>query len=103
MAVYVDEAIWPWRGRRWAHLMADSLEELHAFATRLGLKRAWFQAKPGGAAHYDVTDTVRARALQLGAVALVRPADSDTLKAVIRRAREQLRSQTPVAASIGSE
>ncbi|MEY2151137.1 DUF4031 domain-containing protein [Rhodanobacter sp. 115] len=97
MAVYVDEADWSWRGRRWAHLMADSLNELHAFAFRLGLKRAWFQAKPGGAAHYDVTDTVRARALALGAVALVRPGDSETLKAVIRRAREQLRSPEFVA------
>lgn len=94
MTVYVDEAIWPWRGRRWAHLMADSLEELHAFAAQLGLKRAWFQAKPGGAAHYDVTDTVRLKALKLGAMGLVLPGDNDTLKTVIRRAREQLRKPT---------
>lgn len=26
-----------------AHLTADTLDELHAFAARLGLKREWFQ------------------------------------------------------------
>lgn len=92
MAVYIDEAIWPWRGRRWAHLMADSLDELHTFAARIGLKRSWFQAKPSGAAHYDVTDTVRLKAIQRGAVALIRPADNATLKTVIQQARAQLRT-----------
>lgn len=27
------------------HLTADTLDELHAFAARLGLKRVWFQDK----------------------------------------------------------
>ncbi|MGH8156602.1 MAG: DUF4031 domain-containing protein [Rhodanobacter sp.] len=91
MSVYVDDAIWPWRGRLWAHLMADSLDELHAFAAKLGLKRAWFQSKRGGAAHYDVTDTVRAQAIRHGAIALSRYGDGERLRPVIQRAREQLR------------
>ncbi len=63
MAILVDSAIWPHRGRRWAHLVSDrSLEELHAFADRLGLERAWFQGD-----HYDVPAEVRRRALELGA------------------------------------
>jgi hypothetical protein len=63
VAVLVDAAIWPWRGRRWAHLVSDvSLEELHAFADRLGLERAWFQGD-----HYDVPTEVRQRAIALGA------------------------------------
>lgn len=48
------------------HLWADTLEELHAFAQRLGLKRAWFQnhrALP----HYDLTGPRRRRAVALGA------------------------------------
>ena len=53
MTVYVDDAVTLWRGRRWAHLMADSLDELHAFAARLGLPRHAFQDKTSGA-HYDV-------------------------------------------------
>jgi hypothetical protein len=32
VTVYVDDAVTLWRGHRWAHLMADTLEELHALA-----------------------------------------------------------------------
>ncbi len=61
--ILVDEAVWPWRGRRWAHLVSDtSLEELHAFAARLGIPRRAFQGD-----HYDVPTEVRARAVALGA------------------------------------
>jgi hypothetical protein len=71
MAVYVDDAHIPWRGRRWSHLQADTPEELHAFAAQLGLRRVWFQSKPGKPEHdhYDVPDEVRGRAIALGAVA----------------------------------
>jgi hypothetical protein len=66
MAVYVDAEGISWRGRAWSHLVADSLDELHAFATRLGLQRSWFQSKTRYP-HYDVTASVRARALAMGA------------------------------------
>ncbi|KAF1014170.1 MAG: hypothetical protein GAK31_03194 [Stenotrophomonas maltophilia] len=66
MAVYVDDAVHPWRGERWAHLMADSLAELHAMAAQLGLPRRAFQNKASGA-HYDVTAALRAQAITLGA------------------------------------
>jgi Protein of unknown function (DUF4031) len=71
MTVYVDDAHIEWRGRRWSHLQADTPEELHAFAARLGLRRAWFQSKPGRPHHdhYDVPAEVRERAIALGAVA----------------------------------
>jgi hypothetical protein len=76
VVIMVDEAVWPWRGRRWAHLASDtSLEELHTFATQLGLRRAWFQGD-----HYDVPADVRVRALELGAV----PTDS---REIVRRLR----------------
>ena len=39
MTVYVDDAVTLWRGWRWAHLMADTLDELHAMAERLGVQR----------------------------------------------------------------
>jgi Protein of unknown function (DUF4031) len=72
MAVYVDEPIWEWRGRIWCHLTADDSAELHGFATRLGLRRRWFQSKPGRPwhDHYDIPSELRERALSLGAVAL---------------------------------
>jgi len=55
---------------RWSHLVADTDEELHAFARRLGMRRAWFQDKPGRPhhAHYDLPERARAEAVALGAV-----------------------------------
>jgi hypothetical protein len=72
VAVYVDEPVFPWRGRRWCHLLADDEAELHAFAARLGLRRAWFQTTPGRPwkDHYDLPEHVRPRAVALGAVEL---------------------------------
>ena len=68
----MDEAVFEWRGRRWCHLLADGAEELHAFAARLGLRRASFQTTPGRPwkDHYDLPEHVRERAVQLGAVEL---------------------------------
>ena len=43
MTVYVDDAITLWRGQRWAHLMADTLDELHAMAARLSIPPRAFQ------------------------------------------------------------
>lgn len=94
MSVYVDDAVHPWRGERWAHLMADTLAELHAFATLLGLPRHAFQDRHSGA-HYDVTSAMREHALALGAVAVSRHADRERLRAVIRRAKAQGRGEAP--------
>ncbi|WP_257814207.1 DUF4031 domain-containing protein [Burkholderia glumae] len=67
MAVYVDNALIVWRGKRWCHLVADSLDELHGFAKHLGLRRTWFQDR-ASYPHYDVTESIRLRALRLGAI-----------------------------------
>lgn len=66
MAILVDEPIWPWRGRVWAHLVSDtSIDELHAFAARLGIPERAFQGD-----HYDVTDELRECAIAEGARAV---------------------------------
>lgn len=66
MAILVDQAIWAWRGREWAHLVSDtSYDELHAFAARLGIPTEAFQGD-----HYDVPTDVRQRAIALGADAV---------------------------------
>ena len=66
MAILVDDAIWPWRGRLWAHLVSDtSIDELHVFAERLGIPRRAFQGD-----HYDVTDELRDCAIAEGARAV---------------------------------
>jgi hypothetical protein len=54
-----------WR-RRCGHLVSDtSLDELHEFAERLGLRREWFQVK--SIPHYDLTGEVYELAIERGA------------------------------------
>jgi Protein of unknown function (DUF4031) len=56
-------------GHRWCHLFSDEPDAqfpaLHAFAARLGLRRAWFQGD-----HYDLTPGRRAAAIAAGARAV---------------------------------
>jgi hypothetical protein len=66
VTILVDAAVWPWRGRRWAHLVSDeSLDELHAFAARLGVDPRLFEGD-----HYDVTAEWREQAIAMGAEAV---------------------------------
>ena len=91
MTVYVDDPVTLWRGHRWAHLMGDSLEELHAFACRLGLPRQSFQDRTSGA-HYDVNAAMREQAIALGAVAISRHRDRTLVRAVIANAVRRMAS-----------
>lgn len=81
MTVYVDNASIPATvgstRSTWSHLTADTKDELHAFAARLGMRRSWFQTckrrcgQPGEACvhwHYDLTAQRRAVAVGMGAV-----------------------------------
>ena len=83
MAVYVDSEEIRWRHRLWCHMAADSLDELHSFARRLGLKRSWFQDQ-ASYPHYDLTVEIRERALRLGALEADRPMIIDRCKALKR-------------------
>jgi hypothetical protein len=74
MTVYLDDWRQPARlgpvDDRWSHLLADTDDELHAFAARMGMKREWFQHRTHRPhqAHYDIPERSRGRALALGAV-----------------------------------
>jgi hypothetical protein len=88
MAVYVDSEDIRWKGRVWCHLVADSLDELHSFAARLGLQRQWFQSH-SFYPHYDVTLSVKTRAMQLGAI----HADRKTIIGCCKQMRVQMQAQ----------
>jgi len=63
MAIFVDPPQWPWHGRLWCHLISDtSIEELHGFARRAGLRYLSF-----GFDHYDVPDELFEHVQELGA------------------------------------
>lgn len=70
--IMVDEIrVWPHAKHPFrlgsCHLTTDGpLDELHAFAQRIGMKRAWFQDHKI-APHYDLTPGRRDRALLIGA------------------------------------
>ena len=84
MAVYVDDAFWPWQGLKWCHLLADDIDELHQFAARLGIHRTSYQGPPKTSApHYDLTGFERKRAMALGARACSR----EEIVAVVRLVR----------------
>lgn len=75
MTVYVDDMFMSkqlpgMRPAVWSHMTADTQAELHKFARSIGLRRSWFQGGPErkGRWHYDVTKTVRAKAVKAGAV-----------------------------------
>jgi hypothetical protein len=75
MPVYVDPLFGcipnaRWRWDKACHLFADTIDELHEFAKKVGLKRVWFQ--PGRLPHYDLTEKRRAKAIQLGVIPLTR-------------------------------
>lgn len=99
MAVYVDDAIWHWQGRKWCHLLADSEEELHGFAASLGIHRSSYQGPPRtGKPHYDLTAWERRRAIARGAIACSRQEIVGVLRAV-RGGRERPFALTGVAAA----
>ncbi|WP_193188873.1 DUF4031 domain-containing protein [Nisaea sediminum] len=70
MPVYLDTARNRFRRMIMCHMIADTLDELHAMAERIGMRREWFQ--PRSFPHYDVCLTRRAVAIKHGATVLER-------------------------------
>lgn len=50
------------------HMIADSDDELHAMAERIGVARHWHQSPPRHDSHYDIALSKRALATDAGAV-----------------------------------
>lgn len=67
MSVYVDDMYLTPMGQygrmKMSHMMADSLDELHEMADKIGIKRKWFQGD-----HYDICLSKRHEAVAHGAV-----------------------------------
>lgn len=73
MAVYVDDMyldpMGQFRGMKMSHMLADSDEELHAMATRIGVQRRhWQSPQKTSGSHYDIALSKRALAVAAGAI-----------------------------------
>lgn len=67
------------------HLLADSLDELHAMADAIGADRKWFQNKGSGLPHYDICKSKRELAIKAGAIEI----DNHGVLKVIRQFRKE--------------
>ncbi len=63
MTVYVDNMRASYGRLILCHMIADSEDELHAMADRIGVARKWYQKD-----HYDVALSKRAAAVAAGAI-----------------------------------
>lgn len=81
--VFVDDMEAPFGRMRMCHMIADSDDELHAMADKIGVARKWHQAPPkASSSHYDICLSKRALAVKNGAVEI-------TLRELAMKARER--------------
>lgn len=85
MTVYVDPLFAAAKrnreGFQWSHMVADSADELRAFAEQIGIKPCWRHGS-----HYDVWPSARARAVAAGAVEVSRRRMVEITKPMMLRA-----------------
>ncbi len=98
MPVYVDAAIdfsttaspRCFQGVKSCHMYADTLNELHTMAAKIGLKRSWFQTQ-SIVMHYDLVPSKRAHAIKLGAIEQDRHQCVAKWREIGARQREEVR------------
>lgn len=88
MTVYVDDMKAKYGRMVMCHMLADTDDELHAMAARIGVARRWHQSPPKHDSHYDIALSKREAAVAAGAVEITwKQASAMTLR---RRATGQL-------------
>ncbi len=87
MSVYVDASLYGYGRMVMCHMIADTPDELHAMADRIGVARRWFQDPMTMAKvsfpHYDIAKSKRALAVEGGAI----ECDRNAFVAAMRRIR----------------
>ncbi len=70
--VYVDDMRAKYGRMTLCHMIADTSDELHSMAARIGVARRWCQREGTRKEHYDVCLAKRAEAVKAGAVEVTR-------------------------------
>lgn len=68
--IYVDEPTWtkPGGRKKYSHMVADTLEELHQFAESIGVKKHfWHKTRNPLLRHFDITEEQFNLAVEKGA------------------------------------
>ena len=83
MSVYVDKSENSFGRMIMCHMIADTHEELHEMADKIGVAMKWFQAD-SSTPHYDICKSKRVLALEHGAI----DADRREFVMVMRKLRK---------------
>ena len=86
MGVYVDSEFIQFGRTKMCHMVADTEKELEDIAIKLGLNLKWWQYKGTPKSHFDVSKSVREKAIALG----VEVIDRQQLVDLIRKKSEVL-------------
>lgn len=70
MPVYVDNAKNAFGRMKTCHMIADTANELHNMAAKIGMMRSWFQDRR--VPHYDICMKRKALAIKAGAIEINR-------------------------------
>ena len=88
MAIYVDFMQIEFKGYKWCHLLADTLQELHDFAALIEVDARLFH-RHASYPHYDVTVQMREIAIEYGAI----PADRKKIIECAKKLKVELHEQ----------
>lgn len=90
--VYVDDMRAPYGRMIMCHMLADTDEELHAMAQKIGVNRRWHQRAGTIYSHYDICMSKRELAVNHGAIEINRKRVGELLlqrRSVLRESHGQ--------------
>jgi hypothetical protein len=88
MAVYIDDMQAGYGRMKMCHMVADTDEDLHVMAAKIGVARRWHQKSGTPQSHYDICLSKRALAVQFGAQEITQRETG----MIVRRKRGQMNS-----------
>ena len=80
MTVYIDSMNASYRRMKMCHMLADSEVELLDMAKRIGVNLKWIQFKGTYKCHFDICQSKKKIALELGAIEITRREVAKLLK-----------------------